>query len=248
MSARLPSSLEFAASSVAGAARAILPAIANASARTGVDFSALYNTARLESGFNPVARARTSSATGLFQFIDSSWMAVLAKHGAKHGLTPANRAEALALRNDPAAASLMAAEHMADNAEALESSLGRPAEPVDLYLAHFLGAGGAIRFLRALQSGPDQSASGLMPAAAKANRAIFFEGGRARSLSDVHTLFTAKLAAGGAGANAGPTAPMQGRGASGLPQPNGIDALPATPMRATDAIRLAYLLLADMGA
>jgi hypothetical protein len=108
---------------------------------------ALVSTARLESGFNPDARARTSSATGLFQFIDSTWLSTVSHHGARHGLNPTSRDEALSLRRDPLAASLMAASHMADNARQLQARLGRPADTVDLYLAHFLGAGGAVRFL-----------------------------------------------------------------------------------------------------
>jgi hypothetical protein len=246
MSARLSTGPEAAGpASAAG----VIPAISAAAARTGVDFAALYHTARLESGFDPAATARTSSATGLFQFIDSSWMNVLAKHGARHGLAPSSRAEALALRTDPAVASLMAAEHMADNAALMESRLGREAGPVDLYLAHFLGAGGATRFLQAMQAAPDQSAASLIPAAARANRAIFFDGGRARSLADVHALFSARLCAG--------TAPAEA-GAIGSPNPTRQPALPGAAgaplhtadagLRAADAARLAYLLLADMGA
>src|SRR6185503_19622508 len=61
-------------------------AIQLASARTGVDFSYLFNQARIESGLNPNARARTSSATGLFQFIDQTWLGTVKQHGAEHGL------------------------------------------------------------------------------------------------------------------------------------------------------------------
>lgn len=207
------------AAGLSAPARAMVPALAAAANRTGVDFNALYHTARLESGFNPNAKARTSSATGLFQFIESSWLNVVARHGARHGLTPASRDEALALRTDPMAASLMAAEHMADNAEHLESRLGREAQPVDLYLAHFLGAGGAVRFLEALQTAPGQSAARLLPAAARANRAIFYENGEPRSLADVHALFSARL------------------GASPLPAAQDASQLP--PARATQPTQLA---------
>ncbi|PZU48644.1 MAG: flagellar biosynthesis protein FlgJ [Sphingomonas sp.] len=229
------------------AASAVLPALAEAALRTGVDFNALYNTARLESGFNPSAKARTSSATGLFQFIDSSWLNVLAKHGARHGLSAGNTAEALALRNDPRAASLMAAEHMADNAELLESRLGRQTGPVDLYLAHFLGAGGAARFLETLASSPDQSAASLLPAAAKANPSIFFEGGEPRSLAQVHALFSRRL---GVETVDMPVAPAQSASpstvlASLLTSDDGAQATGG--LGAADAARLAYLLLADLG-
>ena len=61
-------------------------AIQQAAARTGVDFSYLLGQARIESGFDPNARARTSSATGLFQFIDQTWLGTVKRHGAEHGL------------------------------------------------------------------------------------------------------------------------------------------------------------------
>lgn len=187
------------------ASAAVLPALAAAAGRTGVPFDALFHTARLESGLNPDAKAKSSSATGLFQFIDSTWMATLAKHGARHGITPGSRAEALALRRDPGVASLMAAEHMADNAAALEAGLGQAASPTGLYLAHFLGSGGAVRFLKGLAAAPEAAAAELFPAAARANRPIFYAGGAARSLQDVYDLFTRRL-----GADAGPSAANPG--------------------------------------
>jgi len=175
------------------AAGKILPALANAAERTGTDFTALFHTARLESGFNPQAKATTSSATGLFQFIDSTWLSTLAKHGPRHGITAATRSDALALRRNPEVASLMAAEHMAENKASLEAGLGRPASPSDLYLAHFLGAGGALKFLGNLAKNPEQAAAQLMPAAARANRAIFFDGGTPRSLAAVRQLLEARF-------------------------------------------------------
>ena len=243
---------------VSGAARAVLPALAAAASRTGVDFTALYKTARLESGFNPTAKARTSSATGLFQFIDSSWLNMLSRHGARHGLAPASRAEALALRNDPAAASLMAAEHMADNARLLESRLGREAGPTDLYLAHFLGPGGAIRFLQALQAAPDQAAAMLLPAAARANRVIFFDAGQPRSLSEVHQLLAGRMESAESPAGyqvtairpSGPATQPSGTGTGPVEVAGGLsrDGAAGQAGGAVQMARLAYLLLADMGA
>ena len=88
----------------------------------------------------------------------------------------------------------MGAEHMQENRSRLEGALGRAASTVDLYLAHFLGAGGAVRFLSRMTAAPEQSASSLFPAAARANRSIFHHAdGSARSLADVHALFARKL-------------------------------------------------------
>lgn len=181
------------------AAAAVVPALQAAAARTGVDFDALFRTARVESGFNPTAAAGTSSASGLFQFIDSTWLQTLARHGPTHGISAGSRSEALALRHDPYVASLMAAEHMADNKALLERGLGRPVGTADLYLAHFLGAGGAMKFLGALDSDPAAPGAALLPAAARANRGIFYDNGAPRSLADIRALLARRL-----GTNDGP--------------------------------------------
>jgi soluble lytic murein transglycosylase-like protein len=60
-------------------------AIQRASSATGVDFTFLMGAAKRESGFNPAAKARTSSASGLFQFVDQTWLSTLKKHGSKYG-------------------------------------------------------------------------------------------------------------------------------------------------------------------
>lgn len=200
----------------------IQSAIAQASSRTGVDFSYLLGQAKLESGLNASARAGTSSASGLYQFIEQSWLAVVKKHGAENGMAwaadsigqtssgrytvadGATRQSILSLRNDPAAASLMAAEHASDNKSALEGTLGRAANGTDLYMAHFLGLGGAKKFLSAMQNNPGASASALFPAAAGANRNIFYAAnGQPRSLSQIYDRFAAKLGAASSGASAG---------------------------------------------
>ncbi|MEX0341097.1 MAG: transglycosylase SLT domain-containing protein [Erythrobacter sp.] len=182
-------------------------AIARAAQRTGVDFDYLLAQAKLESGLNPSAKARTSSATGLYQFIDSTWLRTLDRHGAKHGMDwadaaispngrvadAATRNHILSLRYDADASSLMAAELTRDNAQGLRTTLGREPEPAELYLAHFLGLGGAQKFLGVLASNPDQSAVALMPQAARANRSIFYAGGSPRSVSEVMSLMRDKV-------------------------------------------------------
>jgi hypothetical protein len=183
-------------------------AIARAASRSGVDFDYLLAQARIESGLNPGARAGTSSAAGLYQFTKGTWLRTLEAHGAEHGLEwasaaiedgrlrdPAMRSAVMALRFDPDASAAMAAELAQDNAAALTPVLGREPDPAELYLAHFLGSGGAAQFLAALQSDPQQSAAALMPKAAAANRAIFFgPGGGPRSVGGVMELLRGKVA------------------------------------------------------
>lgn len=246
-------------------------AIERAAARTNVDFGYLFNQAKVESGLNPTARARTSSATGLFQFIEQTWLNTVKKHGASHGLDwaanaircgadgrmsvadPGMRRAILDLRNDPDAASVMAAEFARDNQSTLEGNLGRRVESVDLYLAHFLGAGGASQFLRAHDADPDAPAAELMPQAARANRWVFFNrDGSPCSFAEIRNRFAAKI--GGTGAPL-PSAPSRDRDLNTnefLPirpaalASNEARAVPAavTPQYA----RLAYLMLAELGA
>ena len=194
----------------------VTAAIQLASARTGVQFDYLLNQARIESSLNPNAHARTSSATGLFQFIEQTWLGMVKQHGAAHGLgwaadaiqrgrnghyyvtDPALRSQILDLRRQPEASSAMAAELASDNGRYLTSRLGRPAEPVDLYLAHFLGAGGAARFLRAHDANPEGEAAAMLPAAARANRAVFYNrDGSARSFAEIRAHFAERM--GGSG-------------------------------------------------
>ena len=196
-------------------------AIAAASRKTGIDFNYLLGQAQVESGMRPDARAGTSSATGLYQFIDQSWLGVVKDHGAEHGLgwaansitqtssgryvvsDPAARLAILGLRNDPNTAALMAAEHASDNKEALEDKLGRPATGTDLYMAHFLGLGGATKFLGTMASSPDRTGAGMFPAAARANRNIFYaSNGQPRTLSDIYSRFAGKLDSGAAAGGA----------------------------------------------
>lgn len=190
----------------------VLSSISGAASRTGADFAFLMATAATESGFDPTAQARTSSARGLFQFIDSTWLATVRDHGAEHGLAaeaaaigtgpsgtptvadPATRDHILALRDDPRLNAAMAAELTAANQAVLEQRTGRPVGETDLYLAHFLGAGSAARFLDAMAEDPDQPAAGLFPSAARANRAVFYEAdGSARSLTEVYGLMNRRM-------------------------------------------------------
>ena len=201
----------------------IQSAIAYASSKTGIDFDYLLGQAKLESGLNAGARASTSSASGLYQFIEQSWLAVVKKHGAEHGLGWAadsigrgsnghltvgdagTRQAILAMRNDPATASLMAAEYASDNKDALEATTGRTANGTDLYMAHFLGLGGAKKFLTSMAADPSANGAALFPAAARANRNVFYNrDGSARALSDIYNRFAAKL--GDAAAAGGGTA------------------------------------------
>lgn len=221
----------------------VIAAVEQAAARTGVDFSYLLANARAESGLNPAARASTSSASGLFQFTDATWLGVVARHGEKHGLGWAADAlkqgasrsvkdHILSLRHNAEAAAAMAGEFTRDNAARLEHALGRAAGATDLYLAAFFGAGGAVKFLGAMAANPHAAAAKLLPAAAAANRSTFFhKDGSARSLGEVHDLVASRINRHMGGNNMPPA------GRSSPPIDSGI---------AASRARLAYLVLAAM--
>ena len=79
----------------------------------------------------------------------------------KYGIGQLPKDKQLALRFDPAVASNMAAEFTSENRSQLQTALGRPVSDSELYLAHFLGAGGATKFLMAARSNPAQPAATL---------------------------------------------------------------------------------------
>lgn len=175
-------------------------AIRRASDATGAAFDYLMRTAARESSFDPAAKASTSTATGLFQFIEETWLAAVERYGEKHGLghyaedivrdetgrpralDPARRSEIMALREDPVASAALAGEIAKENGAYLSRKLGRAARSVDLYAAHFLGPAGAAKLLSAAAS---SKAADIVPAAANANRAVFYDGARARSVGEV---------------------------------------------------------------
>lgn len=188
-------------------------AVRNASARTGVDFAYLMEKASVESGFRTDVKSSSSSATGLYQFIDSTWLTTLKEHGGAHGLgkyadaiqtrpdgrpfvaDPDMRREVLDLRKDPNVSALMAAEFTRDNKEYLEENVGGKIGSTELYMAHFLGAGGAAKFLNAMHDSPNRQAKELFPEAASANKAVFFdkETGKPKTLKEIYDRFAGKF-------------------------------------------------------
>jgi PHIKZ144 len=125
----------------------------------GVDPGLLAGMAAQESGFQPGIRAKGSSATGLFQFLDGTWKQMLKQYGPKYNIpagTPATNG---------AANAILGAQYVKDNIEALRKVTNN-VQPGDAYLAHFLGLGGARK---ALQAGDNASFASLFPQAARAN-------------------------------------------------------------------------------
>ncbi len=186
--------------SATAAKAAVSGALKKAAETTGVGFDYLYRVAVRESSLDPEATAKTSSAAGLFQFIEQTWLQAVKTYGSAHGLgqyaaditagangrlgvaDAARRQQILDLRFDPEKAAALAGELARENKATLEGALGRAVDAAELYAAHFLGAGGAKKLLSANAA---TSAAAILPAAAQANRHVFYDGARERTVGEV---------------------------------------------------------------
>jgi hypothetical protein len=132
----------------ASASTAVKNAIINAASVKGVDARTMAQFAFIESSFNPSAKAGTSSATGLYQHINNTWMDLV--RAGRISTIPANapKDQALALRTDPTSSALGGAAYIRLNAAAIGST-----KPGDLYLAHFAGPGVAKKIVAACDGG-----------------------------------------------------------------------------------------------
>lgn len=119
----------------------------------------------------------TSSATGLYQFTEATWLSVVRSEGDAlvPGVSGKTDAELLAMRSDPGVSAKAAAALAVRNSEQMEAALSRPVTEFEMYLAHFLGAGKAVQMVRAYETDETQSAPDLFPAEAGANEAVFYE-------------------------------------------------------------------------
>jgi len=188
-----------------GQVSGVIGAIRDAAAATGTKFQYLLATAQVESGLNPHAAASGSSAGGLFQFIDQTWLTTLKEAGPALGygsyanaikqlpsgryevVDPSMRQRIMALRNDPTANAAMAGAFTRANAQQLTQRIGRAPSDGELYIAHFLGPSGASRLISLASNNPQASAANAFPGAARANRSIFYDRqGHARTTAQVY--------------------------------------------------------------
>jgi hypothetical protein len=183
----------------------IVAALQRASTATGSDFHYLLGTAMRESSLRPQAQSSTSSAAGLFQFVEQTWLGVVKEFGAKHGLgsyagaigkgadgrfrvdNAADRQAILALRNDPQISALMAGEYAQQTRTEMQNTLGRDVCGGELYAAHFLGPDAACRLIQMNDSTPNATAASVFPQAAGANRNVFYRpDGAAKTVREVY--------------------------------------------------------------
>jgi hypothetical protein len=190
----------------------ITGALRKAAQATGISFEYLLTTAQIESNLNPAAKAPTSTAKGLFQFIDQTWLGTVKQYGASLGFgsyadaisrTPDGhyevndsnaRSAILGLRSDPAASAALAGAFTRSNADQLAAAIGRQPNEGELYIAHFLGSDGAAKLITAATAQPEANAAAKFPAAAAANRSIFYDqSGAPRTVSAVYAKLTGRF-------------------------------------------------------
>jgi hypothetical protein len=191
-------------SQASAAANPVVAALQKAAAKTGSDFHYLLGTAMRESSLKPNAQSNSSSATGLFQFIDQTWLGLVKEHGAQHGLADQAAAitkqadgryranadakqDILALRKNPEVCALMAGEYAKSTGSTLRAGLGREVCGGELYAAHFLGPDAALKLIKLAGSNPDASAVAQFPQAAAANKSVFLNSdGTAKTVRQVY--------------------------------------------------------------
>lgn len=187
--------------------QSVVERVVKAANKTEMDPALLMAIADKESAFHTSAKARTSSASGLFQFIEKTWMKALADFGHRYGRAEEakiaeegagrQRAKILSLRNDPYLSAALAAEMLKKDSAKISETVGRPLTPGETYLIHFLGPDDTERFMKAMVESPNMSAAALLPRPARANRPIFYEqqGRRMkeRTVAEVHDAFEAMM-------------------------------------------------------
>ena len=153
---------------------------------------------RVESAGNDRAGADTSSATGRYQFTDATWNDVAnTPEGRAAGLRPIGTGQARTdadPRYDVDQQEKAVAILTVRNQKTLEAA-GIAANSRNTYLAHFLGAQGAIDFIRAMDRAPNGTAADVNEAAATANKRHFYRpDGSARTLAEAYQSITGPFA------------------------------------------------------
>lgn len=153
----------------------------------------------VESGGRANAKNPNSSASGLGQFIDSTWISTVRKHRPDIANGRSNQ-ELIALKSDPQLGREMTKAHTQENAEFLANQ-GIPQTAGNIYLAHFLGSRGAAQVLRADPNTPIESIVG--PGVVQANGFL-----RGKSASEVAAWASRKM---GSASGASSTVPADPR-------------------------------------
>jgi hypothetical protein len=212
--------------------------LSSAAEKTGTDPALLAKIVNYESGFNPDARplrkdgSRISSAHGLGQMIDSTWVQMVRSHGEQFGIQGASKmspSDALSLRGDAQLQANLTAALTAKNV-ATGRRIGGANDDANVYALHNLGDGDGSKFLRALKANPSAAVSSVLPPNVIANNPDLYAGGNL-SVADAYSRMGSRMAKGQRFADAmslaAPVAPkMLGAPSAAMPA---IPKIPAAP-------------------
>lgn len=211
MQVAYPGSTQSVGQNQAGGGR-VDQAIRTGAAATGVSFDYLARTAYRESSYRTDLTMSTSSATGLYQFLDQTWLGLVKTEGPGVGLGAASAAitrdrngrydvadpqmkqRILDLRRDPTVSAVMAGKFTQQNQSYMTGQLGRAPTSGELYAGHVLGPAGGAKLIQLAQTAPNAAAADYYPEAAASNRAIFYQpNGQPKSIADVYGYLTREV-------------------------------------------------------
>lgn len=190
--------------------------------KTGVDFKLLVLKAIMESDYGRFNVASNSTARGVFQYIESTWMVLMHRYGDKigyghyakaihynpktktaalKGAAKHLRHEILALRHNPEASALIKSYQIMEETDVIQGyKRGKKVTATDHYIAHMLGLYVMKDFYELVERksaiAPARlSTNAHMREAAKTNKAFFYKGQRALSAQESYRRFDRRVKA-----------------------------------------------------
>ena len=162
-------------------------AITNASSQTGAPAATMFAIADQESSFNTGAQNPNSSATGLYQMINSTYSGLVNQYGNQYNVAPGSQ-------SDPTSNALMGGQLIQDNIKTLQNAGISSPTPGQVYIMHFMGNGAGPGFISQAQNNPDAPAASLYPAAAGANKSLFYNSdGSSKTMGQVYGNLTSSI-------------------------------------------------------
>ena len=185
-----PAKTAKAAMTKAQISESVASALQSASKRVDVPVNLLTAMAGVESTFNEGAKAPTTTASGLFQFINSTWESVVKRYWSKYGY-PDRKPDRMRAEDS----AILAAAMMKHEGYPAALKAAGSVSITDIYLTHFLGPAGGASFIRSYQSKPNVEAATVTPdKVVKANMSIYYKGGQAQTFKQIYDSFSQKLA------------------------------------------------------
>jgi hypothetical protein len=181
---------------------AIRAKITEFSAQAGVSPGLVAKIMRIESNFNPNTKASSSSARGLGQFIDETWIEMVLRYGKKYGITGSGTngeitaADAKSQRANIDLQIAMTAEFTKHGLALHEKfkSANAYSEDASVYAHHNLGLSEASKLLQALRDNPTQRVEKVLQKSSIRNNPSLYKNGQ--TVAQVYEVLVKKMQAG----------------------------------------------------